>query len=298
MIRLGITLFFFFFCTWANASTIIKTNQYGVLEYNEIGRYTFFPNINQREHYLAIETTQTNLRYTISDGSFLDLDITTGNFVRFNAVSGLHEVITPNSNHIQAWALTSHANYILQSYLDFENFNESPPEEFCYIPGTEVAIPCEQNNYNNLSFSTLANSSCSFEQNYLNNHGFNGHPTLSACVRPAEQASMVAGIGFAAACAFQPVSLPVCVASIFGVAYAAGNYSHTQYQCNLAYENARSNLSRCLDSPASGGGGTPGSGDGSVNPSNPPRQCYEVIQHGICTPGGCTYWSEIKIFPC
>ena len=278
---------------------IIRTNYHGVLEYDSNGHYNFYPAPRNNSIFLNIEINSTFVIYTLPDGSFMKIDATNGHVSRFNAATGLSELFTPQSSYLSNWAVSSQNVLILQSYLDFENTVADYPGGFCYEPGTEVAFPCPLSGPGVPNFNSSSTSPCSQQQNYLDNHGYNGYPTLSACLRPAEQVSLASAILVLAGCTVGQVTLVGCTTSLLGFAAATGNYNHVAYQCNLTYNTAQSNLSQCLDSPENGGGGGGGSSGepGSGQPTFP-TQCFETIEHGVCTGGGCNYWTEIRVVPC
>tara|TARA_R110002126_G_scaffold16500_19_gene65893 strand:- start:462 stop:1298 length:837 start_codon:yes stop_codon:yes gene_type:complete len=276
---------------------IIRSNYHGVLEYTGNGNYKFYPAPKNSSTFLNIEISSTYVKYSLPDGSFLKADATNGHLTRFNSSNGISELFTPQSSDITNWQVSSQNDLILQSYVEFENTGDDYPGGFCYEPGTEVAFPCPLNGPGVPNFNSSSTSPCSQQQNYLDNHGYNGYPTLSACLRPAEQVSLASAFLLLAGCTVGQVTIAGCSVSLISFAAATGNYNHVAHQCNLTYNTARSNLAQCLDSPEKSGGGGSSGDPGTVQPTVP-AQCYEVIQHGVCTGGGCTYWSEIRMIPC
>lgn len=272
------------------------------MEYDGDGKYIFFPYPTNRNTYLEIKVSNTYVKYLFSDGSFVNFDSTNANVTRFNSSNNVTDTYTAGSGDITGWSISSYNNAIIQAYIDFENTLESPPENsMCYEPRTEVAVPCFLKNEDAFSINASSTSSCSYENNYLSNHGYNGYSTMSRCLRNAESASMLTALTAFAACTVGQVTVVGCGLALTGMAVTTGNYNQTAYQCQLTHDNASRNLAVCLDNDnPSGevGGGGGGGGGGGVTPPNYQSKCYEITQHAVCTGGGCTYWSEINITDC
>ena len=296
------------FASHAN-SFLVKKNTYGSL--------TSFPDDSKlifsgSYGVINITKTDTSLKYSFNDDSYIYIDLSKNLFKRYSAKTRLSESFSSTRYPTTVWDVHSQ---VRSSFSQFKNFTDSPDMKYRNPdpdPCFAFPRPCNHPLGNNLEINYLndiknrfavSSSSCLSKRNNLLDRAYNGHSGIERCRLSASLTLVATGAGVVG-CMAEPSHL-TCTVAIPSYAAAIVNHADVTHACYASYRETADALPDCGEDSSDGdaggstgggghgggtGGGTGGGGGGTGGGGGGfKRVCYSVV-----TGGGITSWCDIK----